>query len=54
MPNTERDPQANNKKRHIGNDYVAVVYNDSGEKYVMGTLKGQFIYASIIGNIILS
>ena len=49
MPTTESDPQSNKKKRHIGNDYVAIVYNDSGEKYVMGTVKGQFIFASIIG-----
>ena len=48
MPSTESDPQSNKKKRHIGNDYVAIVYNDSGDKYSMGTVKGQFIYASII------
>lgn len=52
MPTTESDPQSNKKKRHIGNDYVAIVYNNSGEKYVMGTVKGQFIFASIIGNAI--
>lgn len=49
MPNSETDPQGNKKKLHIGNDYVAIVYNNSGEKFVMGTVKGQFIYASIIG-----
>lgn len=54
MPTTESDPQSNKKKRHIGNDYVAIVYNNSEEKYVMGTVKGQFIFASIIGNNILS
>ena len=52
MPTTESDPQSNKKKRHIGNDYVAIVYNNSGEKYVIGTVKGQFIFASIIGNAI--
>ena len=46
MPNS--DPQFNKKKRHIGNDYVAIVYNDSGERYGPGTVKGQFIYAHII------
>jgi hypothetical protein len=31
MPtNLEKDPQCNKKKRHIGNDFVAVVYNDAG------------------------
>ena len=39
MPNRETDPQFNKKKRHIGNDYVAIVYNDSGETYQMGTVK---------------
>ena len=49
MPRNESDPQFNKKKRHIGNDYVAIVYNDSGDTYAMGTVKGQFIYAHIIG-----
>jgi len=48
MPSTESDTQFNKKKRHIGNDYVAIVYNDSGDSYIMGTVKGQFIYAHII------
>ena len=39
MPTKEKDPKCNDKKRHIGNDYVTIVYNDSGEKYNMGTLK---------------
>ena len=48
MPSTESDTQFNKKKRHIGNDYVAIVYNDSGDSYTMGTVKGQFIYAHIV------
>ena len=48
MPNYDNDVQFNKKKRHIGNDFVAIVYNDSGETYKMGTIKGQFIYAHII------
>lgn len=31
MPNLENDPTYTNKKRHIGNDYVAIVYSDSPE-----------------------
>ena len=31
MPNKDSDPNCNSKKRHIGNDYVTIVYNDSGE-----------------------
>jgi len=48
MPNRETDPNFNKKKRHIGNDYVAIVYNESGESYQMGTVKGQFIYATVV------
>ena len=48
MPNDCHDPQSNKKKRHIGNDYVAIVYNESGHPYTMGTVKGQFIYAVIV------
>ena len=49
MPNHEKDPKANKKKRHIGNDFVAIVYNNSGGgKYKLGTVKGQFIYACIV------
>uniref|UniRef100_A0A671KGG5 Tuberin-like n=1 Tax=Sinocyclocheilus anshuiensis TaxID=1608454 RepID=A0A671KGG5_9TELE len=32
MPNRESDKGCCNKKRHIGNDFVVVVYNDSGEE----------------------
>ena len=52
MPSSESDPQFNKKKRHIGNDYVAIVYNDGGDKYKMGTVKGQFIYAHIISKLV--
>lgn len=39
MPNRESDKGCCNKKRHIGNDFVIVVYNDSGEEYKLGTIK---------------
>jgi len=39
MPNKESDPNCNAKKLHIGNDYVTVVYNESGEDYKIGTMK---------------
>ncbi len=48
MPNTEKDPKANKKKRHIGNDFVAIVYNNSGSRYKLGTVKGQFIAACVV------
>ncbi|KAI5620298.1 tuberin isoform X4, partial [Silurus asotus] len=39
MPNRESDKSCCNKKRHIGNDFVVVVYNNSGEEYKLGTIK---------------
>ena len=39
MPKDEKDPDCNHKKRHIGNDYVCIVYNESGEEYKISTLK---------------
>ena len=39
MPTKESDHRCTNKKLHIGNDYVTIVYNDSGEPYTMGTIK---------------
>ena len=39
MPQKDSDPKCNQKKLHIGNDYVAIVYNESGEDYKIGTIK---------------
>ncbi|KAM6972242.1 LOW QUALITY PROTEIN: tuberin [Aplochiton taeniatus] len=48
MPNRESDKGCCNKKRHIGNDFVMVVYNDSAEDYKLGTIKGQFNFVEVI------
>jgi hypothetical protein len=40
MPGRENDPQCNNKNRHIGNDHVCIVFNDSGEPFKLSTIKG--------------
>lgn len=48
MPLKDSDPSCNNKKLHIGNDFVTIVYNESGEEYNIGTIKGQFNYVNII------
>uniref|UniRef100_W5M5G2 Tuberin n=1 Tax=Lepisosteus oculatus TaxID=7918 RepID=W5M5G2_LEPOC len=48
MPNRESDKGYCNKKRHIGNDFVIVVYNDSREEYKLGTIKGQFNFVEVI------
>jgi hypothetical protein len=39
MPSKETDQSCNNKKRHIGNDYVTIVFNESGEDYNMQRIK---------------
>ncbi|CAG7833459.1 unnamed protein product [Allacma fusca] len=49
MPNVlATDPSCNAKKRHIGNDFVAIVYNNSGEEYDISTIKCQFLYACVV------
>ncbi|XP_032872681.1 tuberin isoform X3 [Amblyraja radiata] len=48
MPNKESDRACCNKKRHIGNDYVVVIYKDTEEEYKLGTIKGQFNFVEII------
>ncbi|XP_055596027.1 tuberin isoform X2 [Uranotaenia lowii] len=48
MPNHKHDPNGNEKKKHIGNDFVTIVYNESGEKYSLKTIKGQFNYACVV------
>jgi tuberous sclerosis protein 2 len=42
----DSDPQFNKKKRHIGNDFVAIVYNESGLPYTMGTVKVAYLSIS--------
>lgn len=39
MPTKESDPNCHAKKAHIGNDYVTIVYNESGEDYNIQTVK---------------
>ncbi|KAF8712008.1 hypothetical protein AX14_013165 [Amanita brunnescens Koide BX004] len=48
MPTSAHDPQSNNKKRHIGNDYVRIVWNDSGLPYRFDTLSTQFQFVNIV------
>ncbi|KAF8894998.1 hypothetical protein CPB84DRAFT_1848328 [Gymnopilus junonius] len=48
MPTSSDDPLCNNKKRHIGNDYVRIVWNDSGLPYRFDTLKTQFQFVNIV------
>ncbi|KAK2462501.1 hypothetical protein APHAL10511_005471 [Amanita phalloides] len=48
MPTSPHDPQSNNKKRHVGNDYVRIVWNDSGLPYRFDTLSTQFQFVNIV------
>ncbi|KAF8966956.1 hypothetical protein BDZ97DRAFT_1806083 [Flammula alnicola] len=48
MPTKSDDPLCNNKKRHIGNDYVRIVWNDSALPYRFDTLKTQFQFVNIV------
>ncbi|GAA5861373.1 hypothetical protein JCM8547_006110 [Rhodosporidiobolus lusitaniae] len=49
MPtNLETDPQCTMKKRHIGNDFVKVIFNDSGGEFAFDTLPGDFNFVNIV------
>ncbi|KAK2706177.1 tuberin-like [Artemia franciscana] len=48
MPNKAKDPKCNDKKRHIGNNFVTIVYNNSGEEYDISTIRCQFTHACVI------
>ncbi|KAJ6569706.1 hypothetical protein B0H10DRAFT_2238179 [Mycena sp. CBHHK59/15] len=48
MPSNAHDPQLTNKKRHIGNDFVRIVWNDSGRPYRFDTLTTQFQFVNIV------
>ncbi|KAJ7237482.1 hypothetical protein B0H12DRAFT_1190636 [Mycena haematopus] len=48
MPSNPHDSQFTNKKRHIGNDFVRIVWNDSGKPYRFDTLNTQFQFVNIV------
>lgn len=49
MPtNAVSDPQCIEKKRHIGNDFVNIIYNDSGIPFGFDTFKTQYNYFYIV------
>ncbi|KAM4820069.1 tuberin isoform 4-T4 [Thomomys bottae] len=48
MPTKDVDKHRCDKKRHLGNDFVSIVYNDSGEDFRLGTIKGQFNFVHVI------
>lgn len=48
MPTRDSDPNCGEKKKHIGNDYVMIIYNESGQEYDPSTIRAQFNYASVV------
>ncbi|KAF3935757.1 Tuberin [Dactylella cylindrospora] len=49
MPtNRIHDPQCTNKKRHIGNDFVNIIFNNSGLPYNFDTIPAQFNFVNIV------
>ncbi|KAG0006101.1 Tuberous sclerosis 2-like protein, partial [Modicella reniformis] len=48
MPNHPHDTNFAYKKRHIGNDWVTIVFNESGADYDFGTISGQFNFITLV------
>ncbi|KAI5461207.1 hypothetical protein BGZ63DRAFT_356528 [Mariannaea sp. PMI_226] len=49
MPtNLDHDPRCTLKKRHIGNDFVNIVFNDSGLPFKFDTFPGDFNFVYIV------
>lgn len=48
MPNSIYDENCSNKLKHIGNDYVVIVYSDNLDDYSINTLSGEFCVIQLI------
>ncbi|WVW80324.1 hypothetical protein I302_102303 [Kwoniella bestiolae CBS 10118] len=48
MPNSPNDPTFARKKRLIGNDYVKIIYNDSGKDFKFDTIGTAFNFINIV------
>lgn len=48
MPNRPNDYRHSAKKALIGNDWVHIVFNESGDEYAFGTIPSQFNYVNIV------
>jgi len=44
----DRDPQCIGKKRHIGNDFVNIIFNNSGLPFRFDTFPSEFNYVNIV------
>jgi len=48
MPNIPQDTNRMYKKRHVGNDWVRIIWNDSGGPYRFDTLSTEFQLVNIV------
>lgn len=48
MPNYENDAQFSSKKRHIGNNFVNIYFDESGEDFDFDIVKSQFNFINIV------
>ncbi|KAL8699241.1 MAG: hypothetical protein Q9224_001502 [Gallowayella concinna] len=48
MPNSEDDPQCTNKKKHTGNDFVNIIFNESGLPFQFDTFPSALNYMNIV------
>ncbi|TQS37648.1 hypothetical protein Golomagni_01870 [Golovinomyces magnicellulatus] len=44
----DNDPQCSNKKKHIGNDFVNIIFNNSGLPFNFNTFPSEFNYVNIV------
>ncbi|KJH45119.1 Rap/ran-GAP [Dictyocaulus viviparus] len=47
MPCSDNDPNCNMKKKLIGNNFVSIVFNESGAPFKLGSICGQFAHVAI-------
>lgn len=48
LPYTEGDPQQLQRKRHIGNDIVAIVFQEANTPFVPDMIASHFLHAYIV------
>ncbi|KHJ83879.1 hypothetical protein OESDEN_16414, partial [Oesophagostomum dentatum] len=47
MPQAENDPHCNMKKKLIANNFVSIVFNESGAPFKLGSVCGQFAHVAL-------
>ena len=48
MPNLPEYPSFDNKKRLVGNDFVKIIYNESGRDFTFDTIRTAFNFINIV------